>query len=418
MTNLFINGDFEHYYLWRGTAGLQVAHGWTPWWLEQTGEDPAWKNRRPEFQRASIETDPTRVRQGESAQQIHSFWGTHTAGLWQQVVVAPGSQLHLKAWGHAWSSEADKPRPSQNPTHVHMRVGIDPLGGTDPTSGSVVWSSEQNAIDRWTLFSVLTQANTDVVTVFLRSSPDWPKKHQHIFWDEAALEVVEGAGEPLAFGGDRYTRFEVEPAVLAAGKEGLIHVLTPTHHLFPSLTVRTPASDGVLLPEPDRGRRGEEHLWTFRFRPERLGAHLMTFGSDAGSRVICWATLEVGGGPFQPPPAALPVEEPAAELMPGRGLPRVQFCRTYVLLPPTADSVWAEAAMRGGFDARRTVGFSADDAGLGDLADRRVIAINPHHWPHELTADWFDHHYPGVKFHALIVDTPEELARALRNWRD
>ena len=74
--------------------------------------------------------------------------------------------------------------------------------------------------------------------------------------------------------------------------------------------------------------------------------------------------------------------------------------------------------MRGSFDTRRTVGFSADDAGIGDLDDRRVIAVNPHHWLHELTADWFETHYPGSRFYSLIVDTPDELARALRNWRD
>ena len=74
--------------------------------------------------------------------------------------------------------------------------------------------------------------------------------------------------------------------------------------------------------------------------------------------------------------------------------------------------------MRGSFDARRTVGFSADDAGIGDLDDRRVIAVNPHHWLNELTATWFEAHYQGTKFYSLVVNTPEELAKALRNWRD
>jgi hypothetical protein len=67
---------------------------------------------------------------------------------------------------------------------------------------------------------------------------------------------------------------------------------------------------------------------------------------------------------------------------------------------------------------RRTVGFSADDAGAGDAAIRRVIAVNPHHWPEELTADWFGERYPGVLFYPLVADTPAELARALRSWRD
>lgn len=74
--------------------------------------------------------------------------------------------------------------------------------------------------------------------------------------------------------------------------------------------------------------------------------------------------------------------------------------------------------MRGSFDTQRTVGFSADDAGIGNLEDRRVIAVNPHHWPNELTADWFEEHYPGTRFYSLIAESPEEMSIKLRRWRD
>ena len=423
MQNFIYNGDFENeFHPWRGTGELHMADGWTPWWVEQTGDDPAWKNRRPEFKRATLNVDPSRVRKGESSQQYFSFWGTHVAGFWQQVVVTPGARLRFRAWGHAWSSEADAPRPSRNPTNVHMSIGIDPLGGTDPMSHFLIWSQDQNAIDDWRLFSVDVQANTDIITLFFRSAPEWPKKHQDIYWDEASLEVLEeGPDDGNMSGGDGQTFFEIIPAAPPPDMETTVRVISPIGHAYVSLIVRGPEQELLPVSEPSLGRQGDDHLWEYHFRPERAGTHTVIFGSDIGSRVICWIKLPVGDEALPP---VDPVEEPEPPAQPpsptpsGRGAPRVQYSRTYVLLPPTADSVWAEAAMRGSFDTRRTVGFSADDGGIGDLDDRRVIAVNPHHWLHELTADWFETHYPGSRFYSLIVDTPDELARALRNWRD
>src|SRR5690606_23704054 len=61
-----------------------------------------------------------------------------------------------------------------------------------------------------------------------------------------------------------------------------------------------------------------------------------------------------------------------------RGIPRVQYARKYVLLPPDATtSAWMEAAARGGMSQRLTVGYSADDSAIGDLDDREGIAVNP-----------------------------------------
>jgi hypothetical protein len=425
MQNLLYNGDFENeFHPWRGTAELHMADGWTPWWVAQTGADPTWKNRRPEYKRATLAVDPGRIRNGASSQQYFTFWGTHVAGLWQQVVVEPGARLRFRAWGHAWSSEADRPRPSQNPTHVHMSIGIDPMGGTDPMSSSIVWSPDQSAIDDWRLFAVEAGAVTPIITVFFRSAPEWPKKHQDIYWDEATLEVLEeGPPGAPASGGDRQTEIETSPSAPEPGTETTVTVRSLVGHVYVSLVARGPEQEVLPVSGPSLGRQGDYHIWEFSFQPETKGTHTILFGSDAGSRVIRWARLPVGveapvpiDAGEEPPPA--PPTVPPTPSPANRGAPRIQYGRTYVLLPPTADSVWAEAAMRGGFDARRTVGFSADDAGIGDLDERRVIAVNPHHWLNELTADWFGEHYPGVKYHSLVVNTPEELARALRNWRD
>ena len=90
--------------------------------------------------------------------------------------------------------------------------------------------------------------------------------------------------------------------------------------------------------------------------------------------------------------------------------------RRYVLLPPTADEAWFVAAAKGGFNGRFTIGFSADDAGGTELPERHVIAVNPHHWPDVLTENWFQQHYPGVNFTAVVANKPADLEAWLRDW--
>ena len=73
-----------------------------------------------------------------------------------------------------------------------------------------------------------------------------------------------------------------------------------------------------------------------------------------------------------------------------RGAPRLQYKRTYLLLPnepATPDGnarleKWIQAVVASGVLARYcwTLGTSADDAGIGDLDRRQVIAINPETW--------------------------------------
>ena len=99
----------------------------------------------------------------------------------------------------------------------------------------------------------------------------------------------------------------------------------------------------------------------------------------------------------------------APYLEPVRGSPRDQYNRTYVLLPPGADSSWAKAVVEATWDEHRfTVGGSADDAGIGDLDFRRVIAVNPALWGDDLAA-FFAHYYPGVVYVPVEATTPVAL---------
>lgn len=98
-----------------------------------------------------------------------------------------------------------------------------------------------------------------------------------------------------------------------------------------------------------------------------------------------------------PTPAPAPPASPPPTV---RGRPRIQYERTYVLLPPNASAELMRAAMAYFSPDRFTFGFSADDAGIGDLDSRRVIAIDPETWSGDLQA-FFDEHYPGTQFTTL-----------------
>ena len=146
----------------------------------------------------------------------------------------------------------------------------------------------------------------------------------------------------------------------------------------------------------------ERHLWRYEFAAREDGLYEVRFVGDKGARLLALRLLQVARD---------------VQLVPSDAS-RLNYRRVYVLLPPTADAHWFTASARGGFDGRFTIGFSADDAGVGDLGDKQVIAVNPHHWPEVLTASWFQQHYPGVKFTAVVVSKPDDLEAWLKDWHE
>jgi len=106
---------------------------------------------------------------------------------------------------------------------------------------------------------------------------------------------------------------------------------------------------------------------------------------------------------------------PVAPPTPAVGAPRVQYARTVVLLPPPAGLDYVEAVLRATWDSHRyTVGGSSDDGGIGDLDQRRVIAVNPQLWNGDLLA-WYNQNYPGVDYVPINAATPPALQAVLSN---
>lgn len=227
--NLLQNPGFEEPYLAiGGDSSLRVANSWQPWSVPQSG--PSSNNQRPEYRPAPT----SRVRSGNAAQEYNTFFATHTGGVYQRVPVAPGTDLQFSVFVYVWSSAAfANSDVSEDPNDVVINVGIDPNGGTNGTSASVVWSSDAEYYDQYREMKVTARANATAVTVFVKTAPSGFVGTTNIYLDDAAL-VALGAGAPTV--APPATNTPVPPGVIPT-QEGTI---TPVPTVIGPLPTFTP----------------------------------------------------------------------------------------------------------------------------------------------------------------------------------
>lgn len=88
---------------------------------------------------------------------------------------------------------------------------------------------------------------------------------------------------------------------------------------------------------------------------------------------------------------------PPSSSQPARGAPRVQYRRVYKLIHNSVDENTAANIFKQARSTGQTVGFSADDAGIGDLNERIVEVYG---WPvnnQQELVDFYNKHYPGTQ---------------------
>lgn len=195
--NLLANGNFEGGFA-QVNSKAQVAAGWTPFWL--SGE-PATLYMQPTYEPSSncSKTCDHRIHSGGNAQRMFQFFGAYQAGIYQTVTVPENADLRLTFFGQGWSSESENPENvSINGTDMRMRVGIDPLGGTNPQDPRVIWSAPVNALDSWYQFSVYARAQGARVTVFAMAAPHDARRKNEVYWDDAELIALSGEAQATA----------------------------------------------------------------------------------------------------------------------------------------------------------------------------------------------------------------------------
>jgi hypothetical protein len=188
------------------------------------------------------------------------------------------------------------------------------------------------------------------------------------------------------------------PSAPKVNEEVTVEVRSLAALIDVGLEVAQPSGTDLTVGDVTVGRDGDWHTWTYTLSPvSEVGVYAVTF--SASHEVQATTTIDYAE-------AEVPVPNE-------RGKPREQYERTYVLLSPNADASWALAVVEATWNQRHyTIGGSADDAGIGDLNIRRVIAVNPNEWPDDLQA-FFEEHYPGLEYIPVRADTPDDLVQEL-----
>ena len=397
--NLLLNGSLEDPFVpYRGDEKLTTAAAWMPWWVPQRATDPSWMNQLPRFSAAEIDDRP--------AQLVSSPMGTHTAGILQQVPAVRGDRYELLADVLARSSESLEAL--LEPSDPDVQIGVDPSGGLDATSPLVRWSDRQQPLGRWETMRLAVQAQSSILTIFLRSAPQRPKRMQEVYWRSVTLRPLGRPRRATRITGPGETTIVLTPEDAAPGSALAVTVQALRSHAYVSLLVLGPDDRPVPVHTSAALPGDGDKIWRYGFTPESAGVYDVRFVGDGGARLLAQQLLRVS-----PEAAHAPVAGTESH-----GDARVAYQRVYVLLPPTADVWWLLAAARGAFERRFTIGFSADDAGVGNLTGRHVLAVNPHHWTEPLTAAWFQRHYPGTRFTAVVAAAPADLESWLQNWEE
>lgn len=189
--NLLDNPGFEGSF-------SNVAGSWQSWIADDTNapdfqEDPLFFAATNAGDNGLI----TQIRSGSNAQAIFSFFATHDAGVYQQVSgITPGTELRFSIYGHVFSNNLTDLDISEDDGGVAVRVGIDPTGGTDPFSSNIVYSEPFITYDSYIQYNIIALAESETVTVFVRSTITEPVQNTVVFLDDAVLNVTPDSPQP------------------------------------------------------------------------------------------------------------------------------------------------------------------------------------------------------------------------------
>lgn len=178
---------------------------WVTWWREGFPCATAYtfKEGRPEVQVIDKTADASRVRSGNKATKMFTFWRCHDFGLLQQVPADVGATYDFEIFPHAWYSDCSS-KPYEAPlakdcvtpltdSWDYFYAGIDPTGGVDPMASTVEWGE---AIEQYGHYYQQAEvrnvkALSSTITVFFRSECNYPLKHSDVYIDDALLTEVD-----------------------------------------------------------------------------------------------------------------------------------------------------------------------------------------------------------------------------------
>jgi hypothetical protein len=119
-------------------------------------------------------------------------WSVQTGGAYQRIRICTGAKVEASMWLYTRQIGGQD-------YDVNARIGIDPTGGTDPGSSSIVWSSWSNSPNRWSQLGILGNeavgAVGDTITVFIAHWHRWPLQFNFTVMDD--IDVIVSSGNQL-----------------------------------------------------------------------------------------------------------------------------------------------------------------------------------------------------------------------------
>ncbi|MEP7294010.1 MAG: LysM peptidoglycan-binding domain-containing protein [Chloroflexota bacterium] len=192
--NLLQDPGFEGTYVNRGRPTLNTPAPW-PIWIADGPHNFDWQNRADKVT-AFPHTNGPEVHSGSASLNLDGGFVTYTAAVYQQVAVTPGSNLTGSAWVRIKTCNIGPNSDncgSAVESGAFVKVGIDPNGGTDPNSPSIVWSGNFAPHDNYLQGTVTATAAAGTVTFFIYTTQASPAQLNKAWIDDASL-TVGGAG--------------------------------------------------------------------------------------------------------------------------------------------------------------------------------------------------------------------------------
>ncbi|MFQ5420261.1 MAG: hypothetical protein ACE5EY_07850 [Anaerolineae bacterium] len=264
MTKFLVNGALaEPYRSYRDDDKLTMAVGWAPWWISAKEDDPGWKNRQPVFDSMYLD--------GRLVQQISTPFGAHIAGLWQQIPAAAANEYEISAEGQAWSSESAESGSALEASDVNLQIGLDPTGGLDPESPLIIWSESANPLGQWQTVRLKAQAEAQIITIFLKSAPNLPKRQQSVFWRNVRFRPIGRYKRSINIIGAGDTHITVEPE-RPQPNQTVTAVISSTRLYDPAeLVVRRPDDQRTAATFLDQTQDADRFIWRYEFVPDGDG---------------------------------------------------------------------------------------------------------------------------------------------------
>lgn len=258
----------------------RVANGWHPY-AEPTLSFDKDAARQPRewlfFPENFVELD------GRRSQGLH-FKGTLEVGIYQQICTNVGWEYEFSAAWHLVS-----PRQTGQ-----VRIGIDPLGGTDPNAAEIIWRELPSGEQEWQNITVRAKARRDEITLFVGGIDRFGGENT-IYMDDAHLCQIQPAfcppttppEDPCKETCVNFDDLQVG-SQFAADPGGLPNL---THHNIDFFSAATLWISDTTVPPPSH------HLLNFTPRgirvrlPQTVNEVMVTIHSSGGGPVFKLETL-------------------------------------------------------------------------------------------------------------------------------